>query len=57
MENMTDFDMNKILVWLIAGGASAWAAYKDFSNQPAWKKGLMIFGPIVLLGLLLAMFG
>lgn len=52
-----DLDYSQIAAGAGTVLATVWAAYSDFSNQPAWKKALMIFGPIAMLGLFLALVG
>jgi hypothetical protein len=53
MENITEYTQEIVTV---AGAAaiSVWSAYQNFDNQPSWKKALMILGPIVALGIALA---
>ena len=52
-----DFDFTEIGAIAAAGLASIVAAYQDFSNASGGKKFLMLLGPIVLLGLVLAVVG
>lgn len=57
MDFITNLDASEITAVAGSVAAAVWAAYQDFSNQPAWKKALMILAPIAALGVVLAIVG
>ena len=52
-----DFDWTQITAGIATAAGTVWAAYQNFEDQPAWKKGLMVFGPLLLFSIFIIVSG